>query len=92
MDVQALADHAAMSRRQLGRVVTEQIGFSPKQFARIARFDHAVRRVRSRPSEQLSGIAFHTGYADQAHMTRDFRAIGGIRPADLRRPGAERLW
>ena len=35
--------------------------------------------------EQLSELALEHGYADQAHMTREFKDFTGITPATYRR-------
>ncbi|HEY7596628.1 MAG TPA: helix-turn-helix domain-containing protein [Actinophytocola sp.] len=60
----------------------QQVGLTPKRAARITRFEHLLSRLareRSRPDwDQLAATA---GYADQAHMIRDFRQFFGTSPA-----------
>ncbi len=90
--VEDLARQVDLSRRHLGRVVRQRVGFSPKLFARIIRFDHAVQLGRVRPVLPLSQIALAAGYADQAHMTREFADLGGIRPSDLRGEAGAMIW
>jgi transcriptional regulator GlxA family with amidase domain len=60
------------------------VGYSPKAFARIVRFRGAVARLYALPSEPLVQVALAAGYADQAHMTRDFAGFAGMSPAKLR--------
>ena len=36
----------------------------------------------------LAAVAFEAGYADQAHLTREFRRLAGRQPAALLRTGA----
>ena len=87
-----LARHVNLSRRHLGRIMKERLGISPKRFARISRFDRAVQFGRAHPLEPWARVAFEAGYADQAHMTREFNEIGGIRPSDLRGATAATIW
>ena len=87
-----LADRVGLSRRHLGRLAHEHLGFSPKAFGRIARFDRAVKLARARPGDAWGRLAAAAGYADQAHLTREFVAIGGIRPGELRGPRAALIW
>ncbi len=63
-------------------------GTSPKQFARFARIEKALR-ARSCGST-WADIACACGFADQAHMIKDFNAITGAPPEHvLRLPSIE---
>jgi AraC-like DNA-binding protein len=66
-------------------------GYSPKHFQRIMRIQNALRAAQAAPRTRLCDLAAAAGYADQAHMTRDFRAITGFTPtgyfADAAAPG-----
>jgi AraC-like DNA-binding protein len=76
--VQAVADEVGFSRRHLTDLVRAECGLSPKQFQRIARFQRAHRLVRA--GRPLAAIAVECGYADQAHLTRDWTALAGCSP------------
>ena len=54
---------------------------APKLFARVARFDHAVALLRRDRVASLAELAGACGYADQAHLTRDFCEFAGSPPA-----------
>jgi AraC-like DNA-binding protein len=54
---------------------------SPKFFARVARFDRAVELMRRDRVASLAELAGDSGYADQAHLTRDFCEFAGSPPA-----------
>jgi AraC-like DNA-binding protein len=51
-------------------------------FQKIMRIQAVLRAAQAIPSVGLAELAMAAGFADQAHMTRDFRAITGLTPAD----------
>jgi AraC-like DNA-binding protein len=79
-----LARRLGCSDRHLRREIKTATGLSAKRCAQIRRFRAAFELVfeGSRPLVQ---IASEAGYADQAHMTHEFAAMGSDSPAALRR-------
>ncbi len=58
-----------------------QVGISPKRFARITRFQHALRVLEQADvREKGAYTAARCGYADQAHFVRECREISGAPP------------
>lgn len=53
---------------------------TPKQLARLARFETAQRRIQCDPSPCFTRLAHELGYADQAHFTREFRVFADLTP------------
>ncbi|MBE1470366.1 AraC-like DNA-binding protein [Kibdelosporangium phytohabitans] len=82
--VAQLAAEVGWTRRHLLTRFREQIGLAPKTAARVIRFQHALRLLQH-PERRLSlaGLAQTTGYSDQAHLTREFRALTGATPLEL---------
>jgi AraC-like DNA-binding protein len=82
--VHALADEVGWSERHLGQRFRAEIGVAPKVAGRMARFDRARRRLAARAVAGgplgLADIAADGGYADQAHLTREFGALAGCSP------------
>ncbi|WP_295658158.1 AraC family transcriptional regulator [uncultured Nocardioides sp.] len=81
--VQRTADEVGLSRRHLATLVRAECGVSPKELHRIARLERSrsvlVSAARTgRPS--LAGVAAACGYADQAHLTREWHALAGCTP------------
>lgn len=73
--------------RTLQRLVMAHTGQSPGYWLRLARMRRAARAVLALEEggrTSLAAIAADHLYADQAHMTRDFRKWLGISPAALR--------
>lgn len=69
------------SERRLERTFNEQIGLSPKLFARIIRFQSLLSSA-DKDGSALLDHAFAAGYYDQSHMIRDFRNFAGVTPME----------
>jgi AraC-like DNA-binding protein len=67
--------------RMIHRQFLAACGYSPKHFQRIMRVQQVLRGAARARAPRLGDLAADAGYADQAHMTRDFRAITGFTPA-----------
>jgi AraC-like DNA-binding protein len=70
-----------LGRRQLERLFLEHVGVSPGRCAQFERFRAAARAVAGPMRHSLAEIAAARGYADQAHMAREFRALAGVSPS-----------
>src|SRR5690606_32137193 len=77
--VAEVADRVGWSRRHLGERFRQEIGLSPKAAARVVRF-HRARRLLATGGRGLAEVAAVAGYADQAHLTREFKDLAGATP------------
>ena len=68
-----------LSDARLIALFRQQIGVTPKRYARIHRFARALALL-SRPGASLSAAALGAGYYDQPHMNAEFRAMAGLTP------------
>ena len=80
--VDEVAGMLDLSGRQLRRRLIAACGYGPKTLQRIMRLQRTLRLV-SQPArfDSLADLAAAAGYADQAHMTREFQEIMGFTPA-----------
>jgi AraC-like DNA-binding protein len=78
--VAELAREIGWSERHLSGRFRTEIGLTPKQAARVIRFDRARRLVAATPDRSLARLAAECGYYDQAHLDRDFRQFAGCAP------------
>lgn len=70
--------------RQLERNFKKHIGLSPKEYANIVRFQHALTVIRkSAGSQSLLEIAFECGYYDHSHLTNEIKRNTGFSPSLL---------
>lgn len=84
LPVAEMAARVGWSPRYLEQQFRAETGLGPKASARVARFDRARRAlagraVAGRPLD-LAGLAAAAGFADQAHLTREWRAFSSLPP------------
>jgi AraC-like DNA-binding protein len=84
-NVSAVAGALGVSERHLRRVFREAVGVSPKEFAKLVRFDRAVSVAHEDVRASWASIAAATGYYDQAHLISEFQSISGVTPRALLR-------
>lgn len=76
LPVGVIADRCGLSARQLQRRSNLAFGYGPKTLHRVFRLQRAVALARDgRPFATVSADA---GYADQAHLAREVRAMAGV--------------
>ena len=78
--VDVLAAQAGVGVRQLQRRFADHVGVSPKAVIRRYRLYEAAERAAHGDRVDWAGLAAELGYADQAHLIRDFSAAIGTTP------------
>lgn len=86
----ALAAELGWSRKRVARQFGEFVGLPAKTMARMFRFRRGCELIASGHST-LGGVALAAGYADQAHMTREFRQFSGWSPGRYARAEEDRV-
>lgn len=85
-DVATLADAVGWTPRHLAHRFGQDVGLSPKQAARVVRFDRTRRALAQAAAAgpgavRLADVATAHGYYDQPHLDREFRALAGCAPS-----------
>ncbi|WP_433615259.1 helix-turn-helix domain-containing protein [Dactylosporangium sp. CA-139114] len=78
--VDQLTARWAVSERHLQRLFAEHVGVSPKWVLRRFRLHEVTERMAARTPIDWATLAADLGYADQAHLTRDFTNMFGEPP------------
>jgi len=77
--IAAVRAETGLSKTRLVSRFREQIGFSPKRYARVLRFRRALALLHAGALPAVE-IALAAGYYDQPHRVADFRAMAGMTP------------
>ncbi|MEU8370518.1 helix-turn-helix transcriptional regulator [Micromonospora tulbaghiae] len=86
--VAATAAEVGLGPRALHRRSRALFGYGPKTLARILRMRRALDLARA--GAPLAEVAVRSGYADQAHLTREVRELAGVPPTRLLAPARSR--
>jgi len=78
----SLAAEAGLSLFHFCRVFEAAHGMPPAAYVRNQRVHRAKQLIKT--GATLADAAAYTGFADQSHMTRQFRAVLGVTPAQCR--------
>jgi AraC-like DNA-binding protein len=78
-----LATEVGWSHKHLIAKFRQQVGLAPKTAARLVRFRGVLRQVGSARRLDWGLLAAEAGYADQAHLVREFRQFTGTTPTQF---------
>lgn len=80
--IAGVATQLGVALRTLQTRFLENVGMTPKEYARVRRLQALLRTLDGERSAIADAAACH-GYSDQAHATRDLQRWTGITPARL---------
>jgi AraC-like DNA-binding protein len=82
--VEDVAGRLHVSSRTVQRLALRYVGLSPLAMIRRRRLQEAAQQLRAEPRTSLAKLASELGYADQAHLSTEFRAVLGFTPSAYR--------
>lgn len=77
--VTELCDRFGMTERSLQRLTRRRLGLSPKWLVQRRRLHEAAGLLRA-GGTTVADVAARLGYADESHLSRDFRRVTGMTP------------
>jgi AraC-like DNA-binding protein len=83
--ISSLVTELGWSHSRLVTRFREQIGMTPKQCARLLRFQQVVQHPSFAPGADWCAVAQACGFYDQSHLIREVRAFAGDTPEGLAR-------
>lgn len=79
--MEQLASHSNMTLKTFERKFTDQVGLPPKLYSRIRRFNYALELKMYRPQLNWLDVCIQSGYYDQMHLIKDFKAFTAQTPS-----------
>jgi AraC-like DNA-binding protein len=86
--IRSICREVGWSHKHLITRFRQHIGITPKRAARVIRFERMLRRISADLAPDWGRVAADCGYADQAHLIRDFAEFAGTTPAAAARDHA----
>ena len=81
--VSDIAARCGVSARHLNRLMRQWVGFGPKRYAGVVRFQATLMEMEQAPEQSVALLASGSGYFDQAHLTVDVGRFAGATPGSL---------
>ncbi|MBS7564257.1 AraC family transcriptional regulator [Mucilaginibacter sp. Bleaf8] len=85
MPVSQVASAAHATVRTLERNFKQSSGYTVKDVSGLMRFEQVRNHLLCYPDTKLTSLAQQLGYADQAHLSREFKRYSGTTPAAFAR-------
>ena len=80
--VEALCEQVGWGYKRMERAFLKEVGYTPKGYSRLVRFNKAIRRIGG--TDSLTSVGYAAGYYDQAHFIKDFARFAGMTPGKFR--------
>lgn len=84
LPLKTLAESFGLAPRTVTRSFQQHLGLLPSTYARVVRFQQAIRRLMHGPQGTLGQLAADCGYFDQAHFVKEFKLFAGGIPGRFR--------
>ncbi len=85
--ISKVLDQVFLTERTLERKFMNQIGLTPKQFAKIIQFQSSLERLDSSNYTKLTEVGLESGFSDQSHFIRVFKSYTGLSPSEYVKKG-----
>jgi methylphosphotriester-DNA--protein-cysteine methyltransferase len=82
-----LATRCGVSSRHLHRLMRVWVGYGPKCYANVIRFQTTLHGMEDTPGRTAATLASDNGYFDQAHLSLDLARFAGATPGRLTSAG-----
>ncbi|WP_285058388.1 helix-turn-helix domain-containing protein [Pedobacter ginsengisoli] len=79
--IEELCRKVGMSTTTLGEQFREKVGFSPKTFSRIVRFNNINNFISENHSVNWQELVYTFGFFDQNHFIKEFKHFYGCTPS-----------
>ena len=88
--VRAIVASTGLSHRHFASLFRDEVGMTPKLFARVRRFQRTIAAAREGALPNWAALSSECGYYDQSHLIRDFAAFARTTPAEYLRQAPDR--
>lgn len=78
-----ISTHTGYCNRHINRIFTDSFGYGPKQFCKAIRLAAVIIEIIDNPQRSNVDFINNSGYSDQSHFQREFRAFMGETPKNF---------
>jgi len=81
--IKAICNNTGLYYKKLERLFLKNTGYTPKYYAKITRFNKALRLMQG--NSTLTGVCYECNYFDQSHFIKDFYQFAGMAPKQFKK-------
>jgi len=81
--IKQLREQLYITERTFERRFLNEIGVTPKQFAKIIQFSFSLNQIQESDYTKLTNVAYENGFSDQSHFIRTFKRYTGETPKEI---------
>ncbi|EIJ82044.1 helix-turn-helix domain-containing protein [Bacillus methanolicus PB1] len=85
LNISELSDSIGYSQQYIRKKFEEYIGFSPKQFCQVVKFQNSLDMFLERDRSDILDIIYDNGYYDQAHFIKEFKKFTHLTPKQYKK-------
>lgn len=85
LNVHELSDSIGYSEQHIRKKFGEYIGFSPKQFCQIVKFQNSLDMFLEKDETEIFDIVYENGYYDQSHFIKGFKKFIQLTPSEYKK-------
>lgn len=78
--LKSITGNIGYSQKHLIHLFKKYVGFRPKQYQQITRFNLALAQIEKGQSPTMTALGYDCGYYDQAHFIKEFKKFAGFSP------------
>jgi AraC-like DNA-binding protein len=78
--IASVAKETGLGQRKFIQIFSEQVGFRPKLFLRMERFQRVLGQIARAAAINWGDVVEQNGYYDQSHFINDFEDFSGLSP------------
>lgn len=85
VNINELSDSIGYSEQYIRKKFGEYIGFSPKKFSQIVKFQNSLDLILENGKADILDIIYGNGYYDQSHFIKDFKKFIKLTPIEYKK-------
>ena len=78
--LKSISSDIGYSQKHLIHLFKKYVGFRPKQYQQITRFNLALAQIEQGQGLSMTALGYECGYYDQAHFIKEFKKFAGFSP------------
>jgi len=85
ISIKELRSRLNVAERTLERHFSQEVGVTPKQFAKMIQFSNSLNQISEKDYLLLTDVGYDSGFSDQSHFIKTFKRYTGKTPKEFQK-------